>query len=207
MKRFHRLSVGSLAALCVVAVGACHKAAPAPAPAPATTPAAPNQDSIRAADQARADSISRAEAAQARADSIARAQAAAQALAAAQGTMRATLGTTIYFDFDKSDLRDDARAALDAKLPILSANPDLTIRISGHTDERGSDEYNMALGQRRAAAAKQYLVDHGIDAGRIATISYGEERPVAQGHDESAWSQNRRDEFEITAAPATLKQP
>jgi peptidoglycan-associated lipoprotein len=204
--RFHRLTVGSLAALCVVAVGACHKAAPAPAPAPVTP--APNADSIRMANQARADSIARAQAAaQARADSIARAQQAAEALAAAQSSMRATLATTIYFDYDKADLRDDARAALDAKLPILTANSDITVRISGHTDERGSDEYNMALGQRRAATAKQYLVDHGVDAGRIETVSYGEERPVAQGHDEGAWSQNRRAEFEITAAPATIKQP
>lgn len=208
MMRFHRLTVGSLAAALVVAAGACHKAAPAPAPAPVTTPT-PNADSIRMADQARADSIARARAAQYRADSIARAQAAAEAAAqaAAQSTLRATLGTVVYFDFDKSDLRDDARAALDAKLPILTANPSVTLRISGHTDERGSDEYNLALGQRRAAAAKQYLVDHGVDASRIETISYGEERPVAQGHDESAWSQNRRAEFEVTAAPSMLKQP
>src|SRR5213078_3343389 len=69
--------------------------------------------------------------------------------------------------------------------------------ISGHCDERGSDEYNLALGNRRATAAKQYLVSHGIDGGRIETSSYGEERPLAQGHDEGAWAQNRRDEFEI----------
>jgi len=168
----------------------------------------PNADSIRMADQARADSIARAQAAaQARADSIARAQAAAAALQNAQASLRATLGTVVYFDYDKSDLRDDARAALDAKLPILTANPGITVRISGHTDERGSDEYNLALGQRRAATAKQYLVDHGVDASRIETISYGEERPVAQGHDESAWSQNRRAEFEVTAAPSMIKQP
>ena len=79
--------------------------------------------------------------------------------------------------------------------------------IDGHTDERGSDEYNLALGQRRAATVKRYLIDHGIADARIETISYGEERPVAQGNDESAWSQNRRAEFEITAGGQTLRKP
>ena len=113
----------------------------------------------------------------------------------------------VHFDYDKSDLRPDARAILDAKVPILQANPDVKIRISGHTDERGSDEYNLALGQRRAAAAKEYLMQHGIAEARIETVSYGEERPIAQGSDESAYAQNRRDEFEITAGPQTLKAP
>src|SRR5207253_10918461 len=113
--------------------------------------------------------------------------------------MRNTLVAVVHFDYDQADLRPDARAALDAKIPILQANSNVTIRIAGHTDERGSDEYNLALGQRRAATAKRYLVEHGIAESRIETISYGEERPVAQGSEESAWSQNRRDEFEITA--------
>src|SRR5205807_5871502 len=86
-------------------------------------------------------------------------------------------------------------------------NPGLRIRISGHCDERGSDEYNLALGNRRATAAKQYVVSHGIDAGRIETVSYGEERPLASGHDEEAWAQNRRDEFEILSGGENLKQP
>jgi len=88
---------------------------------------------------------------------------------------------------------------LDAKLPILRANPNMRIRIEGNCDDRGSEEYNLALGQRRAAAAKRYLTDFGIDAGRIDIISYGHERPVcSQGSDE-CWSQNRRDEFVIVA--------
>ena len=101
----------------------------------------------------------------------------------------------------------DDRAILDAKVPILQANTGVTLRISGHTDERGSDEYNLALGQRRAAAVKAYLVQHGIAESRIETISYGEERPIAQGSDESAFSQNRRAEFEITAGGQTLRKP
>lgn len=103
----------------------------------------------------------------------------------------------IYFDFDKSDIRTDAAATLDAKIPYLQANPGMRIRIEGNTDERGSDEYNLALGQRRAAAAKQYLVGKGIDAGRIDIVSYGEERPVCTERGEPCWQQNRRDDFRI----------
>jgi peptidoglycan-associated lipoprotein len=104
---------------------------------------------------------------------------------------------SIYFDFDKSDIRSDAQATMDAKIPYLQANPGMRIRIEGNTDERGSDEYNLALGQRRAASAKAYLVDHGIDAGRIDIVSYGEERPVCKDHNETCWQQNRRDDFRI----------
>ncbi|HKW48821.1 MAG TPA: peptidoglycan-associated lipoprotein Pal, partial [Gemmatimonadaceae bacterium] len=111
------------------------------------------------------------------------------------------------FDFDKSDLRDDAKATLDAKVPVLTANPEVMIRVSGNTDERGSVEYNIALGQRRAAAAKRYLTERGIAATRIETISYGEGRPVSDGHDENAWAQNRRDEFEMTAGGSHLNKP
>jgi peptidoglycan-associated lipoprotein len=113
----------------------------------------------------------------------------------------------IHFDYDKALIRGGDAAVLDQKVAILQANPALRIRISGHCDERGSDEYNLALGNRRATASKQYLVSHGIDAGRIETVSYGEERPIASGHDEEAWAQNRRDEFEILSGGENLKQP
>src|SRR5258706_15132361 len=88
---------------------------------------------------------------------------------------------------------------LDKKAAILQATPDLKTGTGGHCDERGSDEYNLAWGNRRAQAAKQYLGGHGIDASRIETQSWGEEKPMVDGHDESAWSQNRRDEFEVTS--------
>ena len=87
------------------------------------------------------------------------------------------------------------------------ANPDVMIRVAGHTDERGSVEYNIALGQRRAASAKRYLTERGVAANRIETVSFGEGRPVADGHDESAWAQNRRDEFEITAGGTHFNKP
>ncbi|HXT18721.1 MAG TPA: peptidoglycan-associated lipoprotein Pal [Gemmatimonadaceae bacterium] len=112
---------------------------------------------------------------------------------------REALLAKLYFDFDRSELRDDQRATLDAKLPVLRNNPSIRIRIEGNADERGSDEYNMALGMRRAQTARKYLIDHGIDASRIDISSNGEERPVCQEHDESCWKQNRRDEFVIVA--------
>jgi peptidoglycan-associated lipoprotein len=121
--------------------------------------------------------------------------------------LRNTLREVIHFDFDESDLRGDARSRLEAKLPIMLANPGLAIRISGHADERGSDEYNLALGQRRAAAAKRYLTERGVSDGRVETASFGEEQPVAAGGDESAYAANRRAEFEITAGGDRLARP
>jgi peptidoglycan-associated lipoprotein len=103
----------------------------------------------------------------------------------------------IYFDFDKSDLKPEARAILDKKAAWLRANPEYPIRIEGNCDERGTIEYNLALGERRAFAAKDYLVALGISGDRIATLSYGEERPADPGHNEQAWAKNRRDEFKL----------
>lgn len=185
---------------------ACGKKEPEVAPVPQ-----PNADSIAAAERARADSAAAdaARRAQEEAERIARQRAAdsAAAAAAAVEEVRNMLAAMIHFDFDKSVLRPDDQATLDQKVAILTANPDLRIRISGHCDERGSDEYNLALGNRRANAAKNYLVSHGIDASRIETASFGEERPVAMGHDEDSWAQNRRDEFEITSGGDMLRRP
>jgi peptidoglycan-associated lipoprotein len=174
--------------------------------APAVDTAAENQrmrDSIAAA-QAEADRLAREEAErlarQREADSLA-------ALSRSAEEVRNMLASMIHFDLDKSNIRSDDMGALDQKVAILQANPDLRIRIGGHCDERGSDEYNLALGNRRAQAAKQYLVSHGIDASRIETQSWGEERPLVDGHDESAWSQNRRAEFEVTSGGDNLRRP
>jgi len=97
-----------------------------------------------------------------------------------------------FFDFDSYTLRDDARAALDADAKLLRANAAVKITIEGHADERGTDEYNQALGEKRAQAARDYLAAAGIDASRMEVVSYGKERPFDTGHDESAWAQNRR---------------
>ncbi|WP_373061278.1 OmpA family protein [Gemmatimonas sp.] len=118
---------------------------------------------------------------------------------------RARLLETIYFEYDADELRDDAKSNLDAKISVLNANTAVKIRIAGHCDERGSDEYNIALGRRRAETAKRYLTDRGIDAGRIETASFGRERPAVQGTSEEAWSRNRRDEFEIIAGGDQLR--
>ena len=118
---------------------------------------------------------------------------------------RARLLETIYFEYDADELRDDAKANLDAKISVLNANPTVKIRIAGHCDERGSDEYNIALGRRRAEAAKRYLTDRGVDASRIETASFGRERPAVQGTTEEAGSRNRRDEFELIAGGDQLR--
>jgi len=101
----------------------------------------------------------------------------------------------IYFDFDKADLRPDALEALKAASAWLQAHTALRLVIEGHCDERGTNEYNMALGDKRANAARSYLLNAGIDAGRIRTVSFGEERPTDGGHTEEAWAKNRRAEF------------
>jgi peptidoglycan-associated lipoprotein len=207
MIRTRRIAVLMSATLSVLAIDACHKK-PAPEPVPAATPVrGPDADSARRAQE---DAARRAAAdadARRRADSIAAANNAARDAAGAAASLRTTLTATVHFDYDQSDLRPEDKSILDAKIPILQANTGVMIRVAGHTDERGSDEYNLALGQRRAAAAKAYLVQHGIADSRVETISYGEERPVAQGSDESAFAQNRRAEFEITAGGEMLRKP
>jgi peptidoglycan-associated lipoprotein len=98
----------------------------------------------------------------------------------------------IFFDYDRYNLRDDARATLNDNAKVISANPAAAVTLEGHCDERGTVEYNLALGERRANAARSYLVQYGIDPGRLTTISYGKERPFDPGHDDAAWVQNRR---------------
>lgn len=103
----------------------------------------------------------------------------------------------VHFSFDSSELSHQAKQTLNSMADYLSKNPNITITIEGHCDERGTDAYNIALGERRAESAKIFLVDRGIGAERMKTVSYGEKRPVAVGHDEDSWSINRRDEFVI----------
>ena len=102
------------------------------------------------------------------------------------------VGDRVFFDFDKYNLKPPALTTLEAQSAWLNKYPSVTVTIEGHCDERGTREYNLALGERRAQAVKDYLVSLGVDANRVATISYGKERPVAPGQNESAWSQNRR---------------
>ena len=106
---------------------------------------------------------------------------------------------SIYFDFDKSFIRLEYRSVLKAKAGFLKDNPDVRLRIEGNCDERGTNEYNLALGERRANSAAKFLISLGISPDRIENISYGEERPLALGSGEGAWAQNRRDDFVVIA--------
>lgn len=101
----------------------------------------------------------------------------------------------IYFDFDKSNLKSDAEATLKDNAAWLSKNSKKTVTVEGYCDERGSFEYNIALGDRRAKSAEGYLKNLGVDGKRLSTVSYGEDKPAATCHDESCWMKNRRDEF------------
>ena len=122
-------------------------------------------------------------------------------------TVASDLAAMINFDYDQAAVRQADQETLDRKAAILVANPGVRLRIAGHADERGSDEYNLALGNRRAAAAKRYLENKGVDGGRLEVVSYGEERPLNPGSDETAYAQNRRDEFEVTAGGNNLVAP
>jgi peptidoglycan-associated lipoprotein len=108
------------------------------------------------------------------------------------------VGELVYFDFDKFDVRADAQPILDGQAAWLRRYEDVRVRIEGNCDERGTREYNLALGARRANAVRDYLIAHGIAAGRITTISYGKERPLDPGSDEQAWARNRNARTAIT---------
>ncbi len=104
---------------------------------------------------------------------------------------------TVYFDFDEYNIRGDQKSALDNNVTVMNEFADAVIKIEGHCDERGTVEYNLALGDKRANSVKEYLVNLGIGADRIEIISYGKERPANTGHDEGAWAKNRRAEFRV----------
>ena len=103
----------------------------------------------------------------------------------------------IYFDFDKYDLKPESKAVLKEKAGILKKYKDWKMLIEGHCDERGTEEYNLALGERRARAAYEFLVILGVESSRLKIVSFGEERPADPGHSETAWAKNRRDEFKV----------
>lgn len=102
---------------------------------------------------------------------------------------------TIYFEYDAFDLSSSAQETLRQDAKVIEQYPDVKIQVQGHCDERGSEEYNLALGDKRARSARDYLVNLGISPDRLTTISFGEERPVDPGHDDAAWAKNRRGEF------------
>ncbi len=154
------------------------------APAKAAPVAVPDDEAARKAKE------------QADREAALKAQAAKDAAAKRNAAALADLNIqNIYFDFDKSSIRPDAREILKANAEIFTKNSAAKIVVEGYCDERGTAEYNMALGERRAQEAKQYLTNLGIGASRMETVSYGEEKPLDPGHNEAAWAQNRRVQF------------
>ena len=108
---------------------------------------------------------------------------------------------TIHFDYDKSAIKSSEQSKLDAVYSYLTSHPDKALRVEGNCDERGTDEYNRSLGERRALAGREYLVRKGIDPSRIDTETFGKDKPVDTGHDEAAHARNRRDDFVVLTAP------
>lgn len=170
-----------------VSFGACKKDPPPP---PAPQPEATDDD----AERMRAEEEARRRAA---AEEAAR-RAEAERLRAIEGA-KATLTEMVFFEYNLASLTSEAQRLLRAKVDILRATPSVRLRIEGHADERGSTEYNIALGQRRAESVREFFTSFGMDASRFALISYGEERPLDSGTNEMAWSRNRRAAFTITA--------
>ncbi len=111
----------------------------------------------------------------------------------------------IYFALDRAELSSEARAKLAEKVEVLRMSPDLTLRIDGHADERGSDEYNLALSKRRAAEAKRFLVQQGVPAERLQVEAYGEEQPLDPANNEAAWALNRRAGFQVTGGKVSQR--
>lgn len=175
-------------------VGACGKKAdPNISPAPLPGPAAPSTGGAVTPPRANnADSIARAEAARREAE---------------RAALVNQLAETIHFEYNEFTIGADDTARLDRKAAIMKANAALRIRVTGHADERGSDEYNLALGMKRAVAAKDYLVRLGVDASRIEVASLGREAPIDPSSNEAAWARNRRGEFDPIAGAQSLVAP
>jgi len=178
-----RSSLLFIAAISAFTAGCSKKRPAVAAPAPA--------NAATAAERARLDSIERAASALRAAEESARVEADRKA---AREAVILTLTTPVYFELDQADLTDEGRRLLDVKREALERQPTIRIRIEGHADDTGSDEYNMALGERRAANARRYLVQNGIAEGRIQIVSRGEERPACTDG-ETCRAKNRRDEF------------
>jgi peptidoglycan-associated lipoprotein len=183
---YRRLLVMTVLALSTALAACRREEPPAPPPPPtATPPVAPAPD-----------------------NSAAEAAAAAAAAEAERqrriGIARGVLTQRIHFDYDESALRDDARQILGQKVTILRSSPQVNLRVEGHADERGSTEYNMALGNRRAQSVLDYFTQQGLAGTRFMITSLGEELPLVNASNESAWSQNRRAEFAVTAGDNSI---
>ncbi len=177
----------SLIAVGAVATGCSRNKPAASAPTPATSTAASDAAANEAA-KLREEADRAAAAAKAEADRA----------ATSRAQVQSTLTTPVRFEFDRSVLSDEALQLLDAKVAALQANPSIRVRIEGNADDSGSDEYNMALSQKRAGIAHRYLTERGVDGSRLQIVSFGEEKPACTANrDEPCRAQNRRDEFVV----------
>lgn len=186
-------------ALAVIPVAGCARKVPPAVPGgePQQQPDRPVDTS--AADRARQDSIVAAE--------LAARQAAEREERARAARAQEVLTTVVYFDLDSDQLSSETQDRLRTKAAIMRANPSIEMRVEGHADERGSTEYNIALGQRRAESVRAFLAGYGITDNRLSTISYGKERPAMEGSNETAWARNRRAEFVLTSGEITAVPP
>ncbi len=191
-----RLFLSAFAA--AIVIGACAGNETPPLPPEPTGPTPEELEALRQ------DSIRRA---QAEAEAEARREEERRAREAARRAERARQALTemVFFDYDEAVIRSDTESKLRAKLEILRSNVDIRLRMEGHADERGTSEYNIALGDERADAVIRFFSGFGLGANRFSSVSYGEERPLAQGSDETAWARNRRVEFVITAGGETIR--
>ena len=204
----HRFVVVPVVAVMLVVGGCCVidppspmlPAALLPLPGPDVDSLQAHQDSVRQAEEA-----ARAEAARLAAERAAEAAEAERQRAIAAA--RATLEEMVFFDYDMVEIRDDAAPVLREKVNILRASPQVRLRIEGYCDERGSTAYNLALGNRRAEAIRQFLTGFGLSESRFEIVSVGEGRPLVQGSNEDAWARNRRVEFVITAGANAINLP
>ena len=201
----HRFVVVPVVAVMLVVGGCCVIDPPSPMLPAALLPLpGPDVDSLQAHQNSvrQAEEAARAEAARLAAERAAEAER-QRAIAAA----RATLEEMVFFDYDMVEIRDDAAPVLREKVNILRASPQVRLRIEGYCDERGSTAYNLALGNRRAEAIRQFLTGFGLSESRFEIVSVGEGRPLVPGSNEDAWARNRRVEFVITAGANAINLP
>jgi peptidoglycan-associated lipoprotein len=185
--------LGVMALMVVATLAACHKKKPAEQPTPTTQPGTsttPTTTRDTAAENAAAR------------EAVAR-EAASRVTEAA----KATLTEMIFFEYDQADISAEAQDVLNKKVAILRANPNVTLRVDGHADERGTVEYNLALSLRRANAVRDYMTGFGIDVSRLEVTGFGEERPLDPSSGESAWAKNRRAEFQVTRGGDNMVAP
>jgi peptidoglycan-associated lipoprotein len=192
----------------LVLVGGCRKKKPPAGPTTDTT-------SVTLRPPANNGGLTDAERERMRNDSVTLVEETAErerrAREAAVAVARDALTDIVFFEYDSDEITAAAESKLQAKAAVLRANPGVRLRIEGHCDQRGSTEYNLALGQRRAEAVRAYLVNLGVDGSRLSTLSYGKERPLVEGEDEEAFARNRRAEFAVaggtlTTVPAELRR-